>query len=147
MGTLSDEMWDEICVDTLARTIWGEARGEGNEGMAAVACVVMNRVRVAKDRGNYWWGNDVVFVCQKPYQFSCWNRSDVNYQKIVSVTEEDRAYARAVCIAEEAIDGVAPDLTNGATHYHAKSVSPYWSKGLTPVFDLGNHLFYRLIEV
>ena len=32
-------------VDILARTIYGEARGEGQEGMEAVACVVMNRYK------------------------------------------------------------------------------------------------------
>lgn len=30
-------------VDVVARTIWGEARGEGANGMQAVANVIMNR--------------------------------------------------------------------------------------------------------
>ena len=29
----------------LARTLFGEARGEGDEGIEAVACVVMNRFK------------------------------------------------------------------------------------------------------
>ena len=29
----------------LAKTLWGEARGEGKKGMQAVANVVMNRVQ------------------------------------------------------------------------------------------------------
>jgi spore germination cell wall hydrolase CwlJ-like protein len=33
--------------DVLARTVCGEARGEGEAGMSDVACVVMNRVRAA----------------------------------------------------------------------------------------------------
>ena len=30
-------------VDIMARTLWGEARNQGKEGMEAVACVIMNR--------------------------------------------------------------------------------------------------------
>ncbi|MGG6879769.1 UNVERIFIED_CONTAM: cell wall hydrolase, partial [Pseudomonas aeruginosa] len=30
-------------LDTLTKTIWGEARGEGREGMIAVAWVILNR--------------------------------------------------------------------------------------------------------
>ena len=29
--------------DVLARTLWAEARGEGQAGMEAVACVILNR--------------------------------------------------------------------------------------------------------
>ena len=45
-------------LDTLARTLWAEARGEGVAGMEAVAAVIMNRVNA--DLGNDdkpdWWG-------------------------------------------------------------------------------------------
>lgn len=43
--------------DILARTIYGEARGESISGMEAVASVVLNRVAFAKRRGRFWWGN------------------------------------------------------------------------------------------
>jgi hypothetical protein len=33
-------------IDTLARTIWGEARNQGREGMIAVAWVIRNRVDI-----------------------------------------------------------------------------------------------------
>ena len=32
----------------LARTLFGEARGEGDEGLEAVACVIMNRFKANK---------------------------------------------------------------------------------------------------
>ena len=47
--------------DILARTIYGEARGESISGMEAVASVVLNRVAFAKRRGRFWWGK---FVCR-----------------------------------------------------------------------------------
>ena len=34
--------------DILARTLYGEARGEGIDGIEAVACVIMNRYKARK---------------------------------------------------------------------------------------------------
>ena len=41
-------------IDVLARTIWGEARGEPLRGQEAVAHVVLNRRNVARSRGRFW---------------------------------------------------------------------------------------------
>ena len=35
-------------IEIMAKTIYGEARGEGEEGMEAVACVIMNRYNARK---------------------------------------------------------------------------------------------------
>ena len=138
----------ELAVDVLARTVWGEGRGEGTYGMEAIAAVILNRVAVAERRGGYWWGADVISVCQKPYQFSCWNRSDPNYRKLQAVAEKtDIHFATALRIARRALAGTLPDPTGGATHYHTKSVKPEWSLHDTPSAIIGNHIFYRLSEV
>ena len=42
-------------IDVLARTIYGEARGESISGMEAVASVVLNREAFSKRRRRYWW--------------------------------------------------------------------------------------------
>ena len=124
-------------IDYLARTIWGEARGEGERGMHAVANVIMNRV----DKGG-WYGATVSEVVLKPYQFSCWNDSDVNYSKVKTVTTADSSFSLAKNIATKAYNGQLPDITGGAVNYHAKSVNPYWSKSLTKTASVGNHIFY-----
>ncbi len=121
--------------DYLARTIYGEARGEGLRGMQAVANVVMNRVKAAS-----WYGASVKDVCLKPYQFSCWNENDPNRAKILAATPVQLAQARN--IAEQAIAGTLPDITGGATHYHAKSVNPYWAASMTKTATIGSHIFY-----
>jgi spore germination cell wall hydrolase CwlJ-like protein len=147
-GAEQDEaaaFYSKLEVDILARTLWGEARGEGTEGMKAVACVVLNRVKVAKERGSYWWGNDIIQVCQKPYQFSAWNRSDPNFRKLQSVDERDLYFATARRIARRAVIGALKDVTGGATHYHADSIMPYWAKGEHPSVTIGRHVFYRLV--
>lgn len=64
--------------DILARTLWGEARGEGLAGQIAVAWTIRNRVNDGKAKS--WWGEGYAGVCQAPYQFSCWNKNDPNYQ-------------------------------------------------------------------
>lgn len=144
--SFADNFYDELSLDVLARTLWGEARGEGAAGMEAVCAVILNRVKIAQGRGGYWWGKDIISVCQKPYQFSCWNRSDVNYQKLQAVTEKDIHYATAVRIARRAIAGVLADPTGGATHYHERSILPGWAEGQAQSATIGRHIFYRLIE-
>lgn len=142
-----NDFYRSIEIDTLARTLWGEARGEGAAGMEAVASVVLNRVKVAEENnGRWWWGANIIQVCQKPYQFSCWNRADPNFQKLQAVDEKDLYFATAMRIAARAAEGKMPDATKGATHYHARGTDPYWARGETPIAAIGNHIFYRLTE-
>ncbi len=140
------EYYKELEIDVLARTIFGEARGEPVEGLEAVANVVLNRVKVAQKRGRYWWGNNVISVCQKPYQFSCWNKNDPSYQRLINVTNKNIHFATALRIARRAVIGALPDRTKGATHYHADYVSPYWAVGEKPVKTIGRHIFFKLVE-
>lgn len=134
-------------IDTLARTMWGEARGEpdARQGMGAVAHVVLNRVA-----HRTYWGHDIEAVCRKPFQFSCWNARDVNLRKIIEVGATNSQFALALQLATQlaAMSDLARgnvDPTRGATHYHARSLQPppRWARGQTPCARLGNHLFYR----
>ena len=125
-------------IDVLARTIWGEARGEGREGMLAVSAVVINRVR------NRRWPGDVVAVCQQPYQFSCWNYNDPNLNKLLYVGEEDPMFQVALGLAALQLSDSFIDPTDGADHYHTKDILPYWAKGEQPTITIGRHKFYRL---
>lgn len=134
-------------VITLAKTMWGEARGEPDPaaGMSAVAQVVFNRVA----RQTYW-GKDVEQVCTKPFQFSCWNARDPNLPQMQAVTTANATYALALQLAQQlkalsASERSSQDRTSGATHYHARRLQPppRWARGHTPVAQIGNHLFYR----
>lgn len=141
----AEEFYKALEVDILARTLWGEARGEGVAGMEAVASVILNRVRIARERGGFWWGGNVIQVCQKPYQFSCWNRSDPNFQKLQGVDGRDLYFATALRVARRALAGTLEDATDGATHYHAANIQPYWARGEAPVAVIGRHVFYRIV--
>jgi len=133
-------------LDTLARTLYGEARGESVRGKEAVAAVVVNRVKRAAERGGWWWGNTVVAVCKKPWQFSAWNEDDPNRPKIESATEKDREFASCLRIAKRAVMDALQDPTQGATHYHAKGITPPWARDRTPSAVIGDHLFYNNVE-
>ncbi|GAA0625802.1 cell wall hydrolase [Thalassospira tepidiphila] len=130
-------------VEVLARTLYGEARGEELAGIEAVASVILNRVAFAKRRGRYWWGNDVKSVCLKPAQFSCWNEADPNRKKLLALSPRDPAYRLCKRIAKCAVVGELPDPTDGATHYHTHAVDPFWARGHVPVTEIGGHLFYK----
>ena len=123
--------------EILAKTLWGEARGEGRVGMHAVANVILNRARKPG-----WWGTNIREVCLKRRQFSCWNPDDPNRKKMLAVTDEDPSYRVAVELADMAIQGVLEDITRGADHYHTKTIKPYWAKAEKPIAEWGNHLFY-----
>ncbi len=133
-------------VDTLARTIYGEARGEPVRGKEAVAAVVMNRVARAMERGGWWWGSSVIEVCRRPWQFSCWNADDPNRAQIERADESDREFASCARIARRAVAGALEDPTQGATHYHAKGIAPPWAKAREPSAVIGRHRFYNNVE-
>lgn len=139
----------DICnkeLDILAKTLYGEARGEGTAGMHAVANVIMNRVAISdRYKNGYWWGKGVIGVCQKPMQFSCWNKGDVNKAKLEGKDlYADFVFAVALDVAEKALKGELKDITNGSTSYHADYVTPFWVKDNEPKAVIGRHLFYHL---
>lgn len=127
--------------DTLARTCFGEARGEGYSGMKAVANVVINRVSLQG-----WYGLTPRDVCLKPWQFSCWNKNDPNLKIIEAVTEADPIFKECLHIADQAVAGTLDDITNGATHYFSRSLKdpPHWAETRQPCAAIGRQLFYNL---
>lgn len=134
-----------VAINTLARTMWAEARSEGEIGMDAVACVVLNRAAIAAAHGGrYWWGNDIPGICTAKLQFSCWNGGDANYRAMMHVSATDPQFREAIKIATDAVDGKLADITNGATHYHTVNSHPDWAEGKTPVASIRHHLFYKL---
>lgn len=136
-------MFDGFEVGCAARTIWGEARGEGADGMRAVAHVLLNRAQDGR------WGLSLGAVCLAPYQFSCWNPSDANRQKMLDMFSGDLSLAPAISAFGDANaerqNGVDP--TGGATHYHADTIpAPLWASGLLGAIQtahIGHHIFYK----
>jgi len=128
--------------EIFAKTLYGEARGESVSGIEAVANVILNRVKYALQKGSYWWGNSIIEVCKKPFQFSCWNEQDVNAPLLEKDLRDDPIYQICYRIAKRAIAGCLTDNTHGATHYHTLRCNPAWARCAVPCAQIGNHLFY-----
>lgn len=144
----SEDFLKELEADVMARTLWGEARGEGVDGMQAVANVILNRVKIAQEKGGYWWGDDVISICQKPFQFSCWNKSDVNFIRLQKVDQKDIHFTTALRISRRALHCGIIDNTHGATHYHSRFIdAPHWTKDVPPRAKIKNHIFYQLVKL
>lgn len=134
-------------IDILARTIYGEARGEygcvegGLASLIAVGNVVMNRLEASEN-----YGKTISEVCLKPWQFSCWNRNDPNHDLLMKPEIIDPVFTICHEVATKVSNGEWPDITKGSEHYHATSLAqlPAWAKGQRPRFQLSRHIFYQL---
>lgn len=109
----------------LAKTIYGEARGESVETMLAVGWVIRNRLQLRRYGKTY---KDVVL---QPKQFSCWNKDDPNYG-VIKGTITGRVWE--VCIGVAIVVMQSADKHNpvlGVRHYYDKSLDsnpPYWAE-------------------
>ncbi|KZX94576.1 MULTISPECIES: cell wall hydrolase [unclassified Sulfitobacter] len=121
----------------LAEALYFEARGETVKGQFAVAEVILNRVRSKRFPGTLCGvinqGTGKKYQCQ--FTYTCDGHKEV--------IAEPRAFARVGKVARAVLDGKAPRITDGATHYHTTAVSPNWSKVFTRTAKIGVHLFYR----
>lgn len=122
----------------LASGIYFEARGESLRGQAAVAQVILNRVRNPAYPKTIC---DVVYQnkdwrnrCQ--FSFACDNIRD----RVRS--EQHWKMAREVAMATTA-GKIWLQEVGSSTHYHAIYVRPKWARSMTKVGRIGLHVFYR----
>ena len=124
-------------VDIIAKTLYGEARGEGYDGMLAVATVIYNRAKHDKDL--------FVKVCLKPKQFSCWN--GVNNIEIW----EYKPWEICKKISTSMLDSTFhpyPFKEINPTHYltytlYMSPKCPNWARGVSGEI-VGKHIFLQL---
>jgi spore germination cell wall hydrolase CwlJ-like protein len=126
----------EGAVTCLARTIYWEAKGEGDAGMQAVANVVMNRLR------HKGFPKTICGVVKQGHeqgacQFSWWCDGQGDN------AEEQKPYTLAKEIARKALNQQLPDRTDGALYYHHQRLAPSWSKEYVRTVEVGAHVFYK----
>src|SRR5271163_1714964 len=123
----------------LAEAVYFESRSEPENGQAAVAQVVLNRVRSGifptNVCGVVYQDRNRPFACQ--FSFACEGKS-------LRIEEPD-AWATATRIAEAVVTGVSydPKLAD-AVNYHAAYVYPFWAPSLKRVERIGAHIFYAM---
>ena len=124
----------------MARTIWGEARGESPDGRLAVGWVIRNRVTQHHRREI-----TIAGVCTEPFQFSCWLENDPNRMKLLTIDCKDDLFRLCMMSAIQALIPGGVDITHGATHYHVTNMAnpPQWAIGHSPTAIIGDHSFFK----
>ena len=156
----SDIKFDVKEARCLAENVYHEARNQGTAGWLAVAAVTMNRVSdrrfpnticevVFQAETKESWKtkskkdilaserifNPIRHRCQ--FSWYCDGKSDdINN---VSVYMEIMSFSRLLLTSET----VMFDITDGATFYHADSITPSWAKSKIKTIEIGDHIFYR----
>jgi spore germination cell wall hydrolase CwlJ-like protein len=122
----------------LTAGVYFEARGEPVKGQAAVAQVILNRVR------NPAYPKS---VCGVVYQNEKW-RNGCQFSFACDGVRERVADKQAWTIAEDVASAVTagriwlPDV-GSSTHYHATYVHPRWARAMEKMKKIGDHIFYR----
>jgi spore germination cell wall hydrolase CwlJ-like protein len=126
----------------LAEALYFEARNQGWRGQLAVGVIILNRVDHPKypntvceviRQGRYWQGNPVKDACQ----FSFWCDQKHERPQEQAAWDTAKEIAQLLLMRNIEIAGL-----EGATHYHATSVTPGWSKVLERRQKIGDHVFY-----
>jgi len=121
----------------LAEALYFEARGETLKGIVGVSEVILNRVDDSRYPSSVCGvvnqGTGERYRCQ--FTYTCDGRPEI--------ISETKAYQKVGKIARFMIDGASRELTEGATHYHTKSVNPRWARVFPRTTTIGFHHFYR----
>ena len=123
----------------LAEAIYFESRSEPEDGQAAVAQVVLNRVRSGiyptTVCGVVYQDRNRPFACQ--FTFACEGKS--------LRIGEPGPWAVATRIAQDVVSGANYNAKVGeAVNYHANYVAPFWVGYLKRVDRIGAHIFYAM---
>ena len=122
----------------LSTAIYFEARGESLEGQAAVAQVILNRVRnpAYPDGicGVVYQNANLYNRCQ--FSFACDGASEAIVDR--GAYEIAREIAMAVTGGKIFLKDIG-----SSTHYFATYVRPDWADAMEKMTQIGSHIFYR----
>lgn len=134
-------------LEILALTAVGESDAMGEKGLQQTINTVMNRV--AADMA-WMGGNDARNVCLQKGQYDCWDANTGDRQRIISIGLQNPTYGPyivALGLAESALAGNLPDITNGAVSYGDNRAKPQVHPGSAPCLTCGQRTFYDLKAV
>ena len=142
-----------IDIDTAARVVWGEARGEPWRGKVAVMWVLVNRADHARSymkrtnsKQHALYGNGTLAsAARMPFQFSIYNKGDPNRKKLATA-HRTAPWPECLAAVHAVLDGLEADPTAGASHYCDARSRPAWARNQTPTTQIGRHRFYLLVN-
>lgn len=134
----------------LVITLLGEAGGEGEKGMLAVASVLKNRTRTPEFKSK----GDIVSQALSPYQFSLWNPYTIHKKPFKDISNHVLSNQKdSIPTAIKIVKNLSSinDITNGSTHYYKDTLTFPWSKdtGLTKwefMTKIGQHIFGKYVK-
>ena len=126
-------------LDLITRTVIGEAGDEPDLGKAAVAHVVLNRMRQKN-------ADNAASIVLAPKQFTTWQDRPA---ELAAISPRSQAYQAAYNIVRNVGSGNIPDPTSGALNYanvdtvkkSGNTSAMKWINGMTNVSQIGNHTF------
>lgn len=121
---------DDEQLRCLAGAIYYESKGEPLAGQLAVASVILNRAASGR------FGKTPCSVVTQRGQFSF-----VRGGRIPAIDASRPSYRTALAVAKVAMADAWDSAADKALFFHARRVSPGWSK--VKVASIGNHVFYR----
>jgi spore germination cell wall hydrolase CwlJ-like protein len=125
----------------MAENIYYEAGNQSYAGKIAVGQVVLNRVKDPRYPrtvcGVIYDGSQNVKTTACQFSWTCADHKGVD--KTSAFWHESQKAARELLTKKDMVI----DITEGATSYHANYVKPAWSKTLTFVAQIDQHLFYK----
>ena len=125
-------------LDCLTAAVYYEARGEPDAGQAAVAQVVLNRVRnphFPKNVCGVVYQGVGTRTCQ--FSFAC--------DGAMNRRTEPAAWDHARDVAQRALDGYVMPTVGHAVSYHTVSLGNLWSQSMIQIARVGQHIFYGFI--
>lgn len=124
----------------VASVLMGEAWGEGERGMTAVAEVISQRSKLR----NRTPVQIVTARSGKIHAFSCMNGTSP--ERMVLKYRDEPVFALALKIAHIVYTKPEslPGITKQATHFTRSTEKPWWAKNKKAVAVIGSHSFYRM---
>lgn len=138
-----------VALDTrelLARLIKCEAGGEGDDGMRAVASVIVNRAKVEDGEfARISNGGDIRSIIEQPNQFTCLKTSisgTYNPQNVYNITPDDIHYE----IADWALAGNTASYIGNSLFYFnpfSSNCPKFFPSNNGVIYNrVGDHCFY-----
>ena len=110
----------------MAEAVYHEARGEGRQGMIAVASVIKNRTTERN--------MSAARVVQQRGQFSYRTKRNLGFS-------DKKSYEAARSIAYGVMNNTIRDNTGGATYFRSGGGS--WGKNFRQTARIGSHVFFK----
>lgn len=133
---VTEKLYSAEDIACLRRNIYFEARGEGYQGMLAVAFVTVNRANDPR------FPDTICDVVRQNRQFS-WVHQRGWVKPNPIHPGDKKAWQTAIDIADQIAYGELDSNVGNATFFHTLAVKPSWRNKFKPVATIGNHIFYE----